>query len=285
MRERRLWVCLAVAALGVGCGGDGGGEPAHRDAGREDASTPGGDGGTTDPEPDGGDAPFDAGRDASSELDGSQPDASGPDAGACDPIAQLGCAVGQKCTDVDGLAGCRPNGTVHKGEACAGPGEADNCVAGLACFRNVCERLCDVAGDDCHCFPAGGVLSGQQGVGLCFAACSAETQDCARAGDACFVNASDGRAACAAPVPANGEGDPCGAQNDCAADHQCIIQYEGAESAECARQCDVAAGTRAACAEGDVCLEVDDIYQTTLFGNLAVCVDCARAPDAAGCQP
>jgi len=79
---------------------------------------------------------------------------------ACDPIAQTGCATGQKCTwiitDADPTAGTDPVG--HNGCALAGTtalgaachdatasvnGGADTCLAGDLCISGKCKVICD----------------------------------------------------------------------------------------------------------------------------------------------
>ncbi len=101
---------------------------------------------------DAADAAIDAGApDATSDaevIDASKdaaPD-SGPDAGACDPVAQTGCPPADKCT-IDPPT-CVPNGTVANGGKC---GPADDCSAGNLCAddgtNSICRELCAVDTD------------------------------------------------------------------------------------------------------------------------------------------
>jgi hypothetical protein len=67
----------------------------------------------------------------------------------CDPAAQTGCALGQKCNLFCGASGpefgCRPDqGTIGSGEACvpaASTGQ-DMCVRGTTCASTVHGTVC-----------------------------------------------------------------------------------------------------------------------------------------------
>jgi hypothetical protein len=88
--------------------------------------------------------------------------------GRCDPLAQLGCAAGEKCTwMVDALLPqyvghiwCAPDGSKAAGDACTfGPAGAtgyDDCQRGLVCsaYRGgagVCKQICDQQGGQPGC--------------------------------------------------------------------------------------------------------------------------------------
>ncbi|HEY5948309.1 MAG TPA: hypothetical protein VIV40_22585 [Kofleriaceae bacterium] len=98
-----------------------------------------------------------------------KPDA-GTDAGSgvCNPLAQTGCATGDKCTWLSdtlfptyaGHIGCAPAGTAVVGDACmfGPPGSTgyDNCAVGLVCgnYRGgtgVCKAICDRQGGNPAC--------------------------------------------------------------------------------------------------------------------------------------
>ena len=142
-------------------------------------------------------------------------DAPGVDASVvpCDPLAQTGCSVGDRCTwIVDQTAptlghnGCVANGTVGTGGACTlsnvdGTG-FDDCVGGDACVGGVCETICDPNGgaptcDGTHaCALYDGIFanSGQPAVaGLCDPSCDPLTQT------------SGAAIACGSPTPTNPE--------------------------------------------------------------------------------
>jgi hypothetical protein len=79
--------------------------------------------------------------------------------GACNPVAQTGCATGEKCTWLDetadlGRIACVPDGTAAIGEACTSgaPGPTtgfDTCAAGGYCIASVCSEICTEAPDSC----------------------------------------------------------------------------------------------------------------------------------------
>jgi hypothetical protein len=131
---------------------------------------------------------------------------SGP--AACDPVAQTGCAAGQRCawiftTTMTGHNACLPDGTIALGGACTyGPaGETtgfDNCRRGTACISSECKTICAAMPDNC---PSGYAcsryingpfdLDGTLGIGFCDSTCNplAQTRD------------SDGAPACGSPNP------------------------------------------------------------------------------------
>jgi hypothetical protein len=93
-----------------------------------------------------------------------------PQAPSCDPLAQTGCSVGEKCSwIVDattpmyvGHVGCAPDGTALVGEVCefgaAGATGYDDCKKGGVCSAfatpgssGVCKEVCDNAGGDPMC--------------------------------------------------------------------------------------------------------------------------------------
>lgn len=91
------------------------------------------------------------------DANGDQPDME--QSAACNPVANTGCAAGEKCTWIDitdtlGTIGCAPDGTAGLGEACTtgAPGETtgyDTCQGGLYCLQGVCQEICTTAPDSC----------------------------------------------------------------------------------------------------------------------------------------
>ena len=89
------------------------------------------------------------------------PDASNADAppvgGDCNPVAQTGCAVGEKCAlildqpDIGrGHVGCVPDGTQGIGDACTEAtvaGGFDDCTSGGDCYRSTCVPICTTVND------------------------------------------------------------------------------------------------------------------------------------------
>lgn len=126
---------------------------------------------------------------------------SGPDAAeACNPVAQTGCATGEKCTWVNidsandlGVVKCVPDGTVEEGGNCTmgADGEDtgyDDCVAGTYCIGysasqnrpGACEAICTLSPDSCPaaesaCSRYAGVFEGAE-LGVCDFKCSPGTQ-------------------------------------------------------------------------------------------------------------
>lgn len=80
------------------------------------------------------------------------------DAAPCNPLLQLGCAPGEKCTwlldaagpPAVGHVGCAPDFHSVPGATCAygAPGSSgyDNCEQGQVCVAGVCEAICDLQG-------------------------------------------------------------------------------------------------------------------------------------------
>ncbi|HTE52730.1 MAG TPA: hypothetical protein VK698_17880 [Kofleriaceae bacterium] len=169
------------------------------------------------------------GSDGGSTPDGAPADAAPPDAGpggvVCDPVAQTGCAAGDKCAQLvlslepgDVRTACVPDGTVEVGGACVTgePGEAtgyDDCAAGADCTSGSCRRICLVAGDSCpDQFSCSTYLElfkdiTETLVGVCDAVCDPIAQDCPAETDACYLRITDeaGEATCVG-VPDESEG-------------------------------------------------------------------------------
>jgi hypothetical protein len=85
-----------------------------------------------------------------------------PTSGVCNVLAQTGCAVSEKCTQLKdqespfiGHIGCAPVGTVAIGAACtigaAGPQGYDDCVGGAVCVSGQCKSICDHQGGSPVC--------------------------------------------------------------------------------------------------------------------------------------
>ena len=116
--------------------------------------------------------------------------------GPCNPLAQTGCGVGEKCNwiydqlmpTVVGHVGCEPEGAVALGGAC-GPSAIgpDSCVKGAECVASECKQICDIQGGAPMCdanhactryqnvFVDGGVNI----AGVCDPACDPLTQELA----------------------------------------------------------------------------------------------------------
>ncbi len=80
----------------------------------------------------------------------------------CNPMAQTGCGVGEKCTSIRldaangrSTMGCVPEGSVAIGDACivgplGGSVWGDDCQAGGVCVAGKCEAICVSSPDSCE---------------------------------------------------------------------------------------------------------------------------------------
>ncbi len=175
--------------------------------------------------------------------DAATPDASTdvPDAGcgaavACNPVAQTGCAVGEKCAvildDVDSGAshiGCIADGTEAIGAACTEAAtvcESDNCAAGGQCYNGLCHEICSTA--LANCTGTGVCVQFVDGMGddlptqICLFGCDPLVQDCVADSEACYLVGDGG----VCVVPAGGTGLPIGSAciyaNSCVEGGICI---------------------------------------------------------------
>lgn len=109
----------------------------------------------------GGDAPRDAAGDAADAMPDALycPPTSTPTvpptgaSGTCSPLAQSGCATGEKCTwrsDVNQIA-CVPSGSMPVGCACSTGAGYDDCVSGAYCQSGICKSICDPQGGNPMC--------------------------------------------------------------------------------------------------------------------------------------
>jgi hypothetical protein len=169
---------------------------------------------------------------------GAAPDAE-PSSGPCDPLAQLGCGDGDKCTYVidsteplAGHTGCVPAGAVAEGAACtsavaSGTGY-DDCAAGLFCGNDgACTEICNAQTDgncdgDETCVAMSGLFLDLSDAGLCQPACDplASPTGC-EPGAGCYLSISTGQTTCAATCPDNpvcdaGYSKPDNLDGDCA---------------------------------------------------------------------
>lgn len=119
----------------------------------------------------------------------------GSGGGTCDPLAQTGCAAGEKCTWIldqqspsIGHIGCAPDGDIALGCACsvgaAGATGYDDCAKGAFCSAGTCKTICDLDGGASSC-GAGGTcvrygglfeLGGDEVAGVCGVTCDPLTQ-------------------------------------------------------------------------------------------------------------
>ena len=236
-------------------------------------------------------------------------------AGGCDPVAQTGCSVGEKCTGVVvsqtepppcGEEGCLPTrcvsaGTQGKLDACTfgEPGDTgfDDCEAGLFCFDGACLEICTADPDSCpaaaneRCQQVSDVFVDRPGTGVCLVQCDPLGQDCPD-GLSCFVANENGNRVCADPNPANVQGATCEFPSDCAAGHGCLlIRSVNDPTLTCAYFCDpegLPEGDLPTCSDAEnpgptiKCERIVDFYDDADFigPDLGFCVDPAIFPAA-----
>jgi hypothetical protein len=116
-------------------------------------------------------------------------------AAACNPVAQTGCADGEKCSWVFidstvqpalGEIKCVPDGAGALGAACMygadGEGSGyDDCAAGGICISGACESSCTTSPDSCDashsCQVYDGIFPDMSGFGACDPLCNPVTQE------------------------------------------------------------------------------------------------------------
>jgi hypothetical protein len=134
---------------------------------------------------------------------------------ACDPVAQAGCAAGERCAresfaDGTSRTTCGPAGTLPEGTACTVPAVGfDDCVAGTTCINSTCRATCEIGTPTCTCF--GGAFDDVPEAGACFPSCDPLAQDCAGT-QACYFTPSG--AVCAG-AGTGVQGDACMFLNSC----------------------------------------------------------------------
>jgi hypothetical protein len=207
---------VLVALLGLaGCGGTG--VPVGHDGGAAEAAT----------------------------VDG--PVACGERDAGCDPVRQAGCGAGEKCSLVGADLTCVLLGEGAAGDTCQAIVGGDSCAAGLICASasgaSTCVEFCDrVCGEPCgagtRCNTRLGD-TGEWGCGPLPPPCDLLAQDCAGAGEACYVlEAATGTTGCMleGALP---EGAACTTQGECGRSLICLATQAGGLSV-CVPLCDPA---------------------------------------------
>ncbi len=205
---------------------------------------------------------------------GLESDAGGPDSLtpviACDPLAQIGCEVGEKCAQLVASVepwlsstSCVRAGEREIGETCErgadGPMGYDDCASGLSCLDGVCASICSTSpqdscreaseafGEGSYCTVFADLFS--EATGLCVPGCDPADDNACEAGYGCYLNAERGVASCASVPPAatdlsqNSEcyGPASGDcyLNGCAIGHTPLLANKtaGADGVVCARYC------------------------------------------------
>ena len=228
------------------------------------------------------------------DANANQPDA--PGGGPCNPVAQTGCAVGEKCAlildDPDsgaGHVGCVADGTQAVGAACTEPtvaGGADNCLAGGDCYRGTCNEICTTVNDQCA---DGTCVTFQDGNGnpipieICLPSCDLLAQDCVGEGTGCYLA---GEPVCVGAGSAN-LGEPCAAANACMVGMVCVGSDMGGFFCRgfCGPWMDCftkagevtscACGATLACGPADICFAIGDGMGGAAHDTAGVCIPAA----------
>lgn len=155
---------------------------------------------------------------------------------ACNPITQVGCLAGQKCTLVPDELNptlrrtvCLAEGTVPLDGPCTtDPATgADDCAGGLLCSAGTCMEFCSASPNSCSSGTQCVVLSGlvdSTDVGLCEVVCDPlfSPSGCP-SGEACYVNVGQQTSLCALPAGTATQGVDCQFINTCTAGYSCIL--------------------------------------------------------------
>ncbi|MBI5481135.1 MAG: hypothetical protein HY906_19920 [Deltaproteobacteria bacterium] len=184
------------------------------------------------------------------------------DAG-CDPVRQTGCGDGEKCSLVGSDLQCVLLGAGTAGAECQAIVGGDSCAAGLICASaggaSTCVQFCDrVCGEPCgvgtRCNTRLGD-TGEWGCGPLPPPCDLLAQDCAGAGEACYLVEPATNTTGCLPEGTLPEGAACTAQGECGRSLVCLASQAGGLSV-CVPLCDTR--LTVPCASG-VCTALEDL--------------------------
>lgn len=224
-----------------------------------------------------------------------------PGAGACDPLAQDGCDVGEKCSvRVDSevpymtTVTCVPNGNAPVGGLCGfgEPGERgyDTCQAGSFCLEGVCTPVCAPGAGGCAgetCIEYGGIFEGD-GLGLCTPLCEPVAAEGCALEQGCYLRLDTGLATCHGAGDL-GQGEACAYIDACERGLGCVLLAPDQQSTVCAAFCDPTTGVTASggsCAEAlgpdagaPACAAIGAFYQDApeVPAGVGMCLDCGIA--------
>ena len=176
------------------------------------------------------------------------------DAG-CDPVWQTGCGDGEKCSLIGADLTCVLLGEGAAGSTCQAIVGGDSCAAGLICASaggaSTCVQFCDRGcGEPCgagaRCNTRLGD-TGEWGCGPLPPPCDLLAQDCAGAGEACYVLEPQTATTGCLLEGTLPEGAACTVQGECARSLICLASQAGG-LATCVPLCDTRAA--APCAQG-----------------------------------
>jgi len=207
-----------------------------------------------------------------------------PSGPPCDPLLNVGCGDGEKCSLlVESVlpqprtrTACVPNGEARVGQDCtsafANPGSPDeglgfdDCRGGSLCLNGVCTEICQQViainpANDIDTCPDGEKACGlfsdvfedvtDAEIGACATICDLFDPVECRAREGCYLSLVNGEATCATDAIGGELGEPCAGLNSCMAGLGCVLE-NASDRLQCAPYCKVADGTTAAggdCAE------------------------------------
>lgn len=227
--------------------------------------------------------------------------------GACDPLAQDGCAVGEKCSvRVDSelpymtTVTCVPDGNAPVGGLCGfgEPGQRgyDTCQAGSFCLEGVCTPVCAPADQGCAsagetCLGYGGIFE-EDGLGLCTPVCEPVAAGGCAPEQGCYPSLDTGLATCHG-AGALTQGEDCAYIDACERGLGCVLLAPDGQSTLCTALCDASTGVTAAggtCAEAlgpdaeaPACAAIRAFYEDApeVPAGVGMCLDCG-VPEYAG---
>ena len=235
----------------------------------------------------------------------------------CDPVANSGCPLGQKCTAIvdsqsplDMRTDCAPDGDIPEDGSCFRDDQTgyDDCVGGFWCLGGRCVSICSQAPDNCPtdqaCVQFLGMFTDRDNVGLCQPGCHPSTRaaDCLT-GEGCYPLLATGKSTCSAPGSllttgaacdgtAGTQGCDCQTLNGCEVGYGCVLSNapSGATGLVCAYLCDpLPGGAGPSCANGPgashSCRQVRTFYSNAgnVPADIGLCVDPAVWTTQQGC--
>lgn len=220
----------------------------------------------------------------------------------CDPIAQSGCAEGEKCSVVYGTETssfeCVAAGTVAAGASCTVTNGLDDCVPGHHCAGAVgaestnatCKPLCETGGTSACEVCARYTNFPSQEVGVCHPTCDPLAQDCEGLLSCIYIGETQpvcARISQSSPVPPGGS---CRFLNECTLGSSCLLRDPASTTGGqlCAFHCD-ATGGNPSCGELDdsdeyACAPIGNLSEGAMPANVGLCVRCADYPGFTSCD-
>lgn len=204
----------------------------------------------------------------------------------CDPLANTGCADGEKCSilveaiepAIMSRTACVPDGAVAVGDACtsafANPGQLadgqgfDDCAGGGLCLNGLCTEICQLEiaadpADDIDTCPAGqkvcGLFSGifqdaeSIDLGGCAPLCDLFDAESCGEREACYLSLVNGAATCSTNTVGGAIGQTCSGLNSCGEGLGCVLE-NASDQLLCTPYCKADDGTTVSGADCSILL-------------------------------